>query len=235
MYNSKDNTLQGVPTAKDTGTYILSVDGDLFALTVTHNALREIAEPSNSDHKPAVCKPEDSVTEVKVVLNSGSINSLDAQSRSKLIKDFSRYLSLHDSHITLRSENVADLSESAQALVSGLGDKKKKNLSELSSLFTWVVGCGTVKSHQMNILEKLETSAKDGSLSKALGHGVSNWHVSIAKPSAPSKRRLKRQVGVTLTPKPTDPTGESVMGALYTKDCKWLQVFCLHLKLSLLN
>ena len=113
--------------------------------------------------------------------------------------------------------------------------KKKKNLSELSSLFTWVVGCGTVKSHQMNILEKLETSAKDGSLSKALGHGVSNWHVSIAKPSAPSKRRLKRQVGVTLTPKPTDPTGESVMGVLYTKDCKWLQVFFLHLKLALLH
>lgn len=208
-FDTRAGTLQGVPSEKDTGTYILSADGDLFAVTITHNPLLEIAEPAHSDNKPTTCKPQDSVTEVKVILNS-DIKTLDGKSKSKMLEDFSRHLSLHNNQVALRSQKLGDLADLAQALVSGLGDKKKKDPSKLTSLFTWIVGCGTVSSHQMSVLEKLETSAKDGTLSQAFRHSVSNWHVSITKPSSPSKRRLKRQVGVTLTPKPTEPTGKKL-------------------------
>lgn len=203
-YDTLSSTLLGVPSVKDRGTYILSVDNDLFAITVRSADLRDVAEPTHSSEEPVVCKPQDSLTQVKVTVNADTI-TLRPHERYNLIRDLSEYLSLKSQHVSLRSQTVEDVADPASALVSGVGDQKKQtsHSAETSSVLYWNIGCGIVKSHQMDILEKLETSAKDGSLGRKLGHGVIGWQVVISKgKESLGKRRLKRQVGVTATPSP---------------------------------
>ena len=177
---------------------MISVDGDLFAITVISNSQSIVAQPLQKASTSLLCKPVDSITKVTVAVNTNT-DSLSPSEQVRLIREMSAHLSLNENHISLRAEQKEDIPDVSSALVSGLGDQKRRPL-QLGSLLYWVVGCGPVKSHQMEILEHLQTSAKDGTLSKRIGHGVSSWQIAIHKPSSLSKRRLKRQVVHTQTP-----------------------------------
>ena len=64
----------------------------------------------------------------------------------------------------------------------------------------WEVGCGNVQAYHMPILQTLETSFRDGSMSKAVGHVVVGWHVTNNRP--PTPHRFKRQARIYPTPGP---------------------------------
>lgn len=160
----------------------------------------EVAQPLLSTQSPIVCRPQDSVTWATVAINT-DLGRLDPLERVKLVEDLSNHLSLSRDHVSLRAEAKGDMLDSSEALVSGLGDQKRKP-AQLGAMLYWVVGCGAVKSHQMEILERLESMAKNGRLSRSIGYGVGAWQVTITKPQSLGKRRLKRQAGVTATPAP---------------------------------
>lgn len=199
-YDSTTNELSGVPTAKDKGTVILSAGEEMFAVTVTDPSRSQVAQPVASTEE-IVCKPHDSITLVYVKLN-GDADSMSGHQRSKLVRGISEHLSLQPQHISL-SSRPTDLLESTAALVSGAGDMPTADDS--LSVLSWIVGCGPVMAHHMDILEKVESSAKDGSMSKLLETPVSGWQVQNNQPKVISKRRLKRAF-VTATPNPEEPS-----------------------------
>ena len=199
-YNADSGILEGVPTLTDKGTFVLSAAGDLFALTVRDSREDEVARQLHSAESSLLCKPQDSVTRVTVALNTDN-NGLIPSQRVRLIEETSKHLSVSKEHLSFRAERQGDMLDQSAALVSGLGDQKRKS-SQLGSVLYWVVGCGAVKSHQMEILERLEATAKNGSLGQAIGSGISSWQVTISKPRSAGKRRLKREVVATQTPTP---------------------------------
>lgn len=199
-HDPSTNTLQGVPTEKDRGTYLMSANGDLFAIEVATSSQNEVAPPASSTKQSLLCKPQDLLTRVMVAVNA-DIHTLSPLNKVQLISDLSNHLSLSRDHVSLRAEKNGDILDASVALVSGAGDQKRKPLQPVT-IMHWVVGCGPVKSHQMETLERLESTAKSGLLRQVLGHGVSIWQVTINKPPATSKRRLKRKIVVTSTPAP---------------------------------
>lgn len=199
-YNATQHTLAGVPTVKDKGTYILSVAKEMFAVTVTEATKSHIAQPTSIDEQ-ITCKPHDSITVAYVKLNSDT-DAMTALKKAELMLSLASHLSLKPNHISM-STNPTDLVDTSLALVSGTGDVPMVD-SRLSAL-SWIVGCGAVKTHHMDILEKLESTAKDGSLSRSLSAPVSGWQVQSNQPKVKSKRRLRRQL-VTATPSPSSST-----------------------------
>lgn len=173
----------------------------MFAITVSEPTKSQVARPLSFTEE-IVCKPHDSITVAYVKLNTDT-DSLPGEGRSRLVRSISQHLKLHSSHISV-SSRPKDLLDSNVALVSGAGDTAASD--DGLSVLSWIVGCGAVKSHHMDILEKVESSAKDGSMSKLLGTPVSGWQVQSNQPKLISKRRLKRGI-VTATPSP-EPESE---------------------------
>merc|ERR550532_988263 len=62
----------------------------------------------------------------------------------------------------------------------------------------WEVGCGNVYASHMPILQQLESTSHDGSMGRAVGHGIIGWHVTNNKPHSP--HRMKRQVNIRPSP-----------------------------------
>lgn len=178
----------------------------MFALSVTEPTKSQIAQLTNSDEQ-TICKPHDSITVVYVKLNADA-DTMPGPEKSRLVRSLSAHLSLKPDHISMSTRPI-DLVDSSHALVSGNGDMlpSEDSLSTLS----WIVGCGAVKSRHMDILEKLESTAKDGTLGRLLATPVSGWQVQSNQPRTVSKRRLKRQL-VTATPTPATVTvGKSLL------------------------
>lgn len=196
VFDRHKSRLLGVPGSQDKGTYILSVNNEMFAVTVTEPTKYELAQPVNID-EPTVCKSHDSITVVYVRLNADTDSMMPAE-KVRLIEDLTAHLSLKADHISV--SKPSDLLDPTHALVSGNGDISSSGDS--LSAVSWLVGCGAVKTHHMDILEKLESTAKDGSMGKVLKTGVSGWQVQSNQPKVLPKRRLKRQVLVTATPTP---------------------------------
>ena len=205
QYDSDSNELVGVPTVKDKGTYILTVGQEMFAVTVLEPTKYQLAQPVNTDEQ-TICKAHDSITVVYVKLNA-DVDSLPAIQKANLVNSMSSHLALKPNHISMLAKPT-DLVDSSRALVSGGGDVLPSDDS--LSVLSWIVGCGMVKSHHMAILEKLESTAKDGSMGKALQTAVSGWQVQSNQPKVLTKRRLKRNVKVTATPVPSVPTEPAV-------------------------
>lgn len=201
-YDPSTHLLFGVPSTKDRGTYILSAAEEIFAVTVSESLSNQVAQPTNSDEQ-ILCKPHESVTVVYVKLNK-DVQKLPTFDKTHLIQSVSDHLFLKPHLISLTSR-PSDLVDSSSALVAGPGDSALTNADSLSSL-SWLVGCGAVKSHHMDILEKLESSAKNGDLSKKLNVPVVGWQVQSNQPKIIKNRRLKRNVRATNTIVPTEPT-----------------------------
>lgn len=199
-FDVTDYKLVGVPSAKEKGTYILSANGEVFAVTVADSTKTRVAEPLGSNNE-LLCKPQESITAVYVKVNADT-GKLSPQQRVGLLLGLSKHLSLRSDQMSLAAK-PKDLVDSSAALVSGPGDAAS---SDDVSVISWVVGCGAVKSHHMDILENLESSAKDGSIGKLLGIPVSSWQVQSNQPKKITTRRLKRDVRATSTPSPEAPS-----------------------------
>lgn len=169
----------------------------MFAVSVSDSQTSQVSQPIHSDEQ-TLCKPHESVTVVYVKLNA---HDLPAPAKSLLIHGVSDFLSLKPHHISVGTQS-ADVVDSSLALVSGPGDSALPADPSLMSTLSWVVGCGAVKSHHMDILEQLESSAKNGDLSQRLDVPVSGWQVQSNQPKFIKNRRLKRNVRATNTPVP---------------------------------
>ena len=110
--------------------------------------------------------------------------------------------------------NVCEFTDST-VLVAGPGDSERlkpmwahldsSDVNQWSdaSLLQWTVGCGNVHAAHMPVLERLELTALDGSLSAALRRPVIGWHVANRQVLGQQrfKRRLSRLlVQATATP-----------------------------------
>ncbi len=54
----------------------------------------------------------------------------------------------------------------------------------------WEVGCGNVNANHMPILQQLESTSSDSSMSQAVGHGIIGWHVTNNKPHSPHRMKV---------------------------------------------
>lgn len=121
------------------------------------------------------------------------------QEKTRLVRSISSRLSLKPDHIALKAQ-PNNLQDSSSALVAGTGDAALPGA--VVSTLSWIVGCGAVKSHHMDILEELESAAKNGELGKLLGIPVNGWQVQSEQAKFIRNRRLKRDVRATATPVP---------------------------------
>lgn len=180
----------------------------MFAITVDVYQLNEVAEPLNSGRTPNQCSKKDSITEVRVILNQ-DLDGISIKDKYSLIADLGAHLKLSSSHIKFMSgsSKARDIPDTQSTLISAPGDGRREFFgAQKGSYFSWIVGCGAVKAHQMEVLERLETLAQDGSLGHRLGQGVAGWQVTIRKPEIITNRRLKRQLRATSTPLPSAVT-----------------------------
>lgn len=205
-----NHQLSGVPSVKDKGTCILSASGEVFAVTVTDSTKTRVAEPVGKNDE-LICKPHESITVVYVKVNT-DVGQLLPEKRVQLVSDLSKYLNLKSDHVSLAAQ-PRDLVDSTAALVSGPGDAATS--SNDVSVLSWVVGCGAVKSHHMDILESLESSAKDGSIGKLLGIPTSGWQVQSNQAKMITNRRLKRDVRATSTPSPMSPSPGKALSVIF--------------------
>lgn len=208
FYDDRDSSLKGLPSLTDKGTYVIDFDGDLFTITVKIYETKAVAEPSNSDSTPHTCSKKESVTEVRVILNQ-DLDTTAGLDKYQLVTSLGLHLELKSDHIRFvsGSSKAHDIPDTLSTLITGPADGRKElSGPQTGSYFSWIVGCGAVKAHQMEVLERLEALAQDGSLSDRLGYGVAGWQVTIKKPEIITNRRLKRQYRATSTPVPSAVT-----------------------------
>ena len=77
---------------------------------------------------------------------------------------------------------------STRTFFCATGDVKKP--SQPGAMMQWEVGCGNVNANHMPILQQLESTSSDSSMSQAVGHGIIGWHVTNNKPHAPHRMKV---------------------------------------------
>jgi dystroglycan 1 len=176
------------------------------------------SNPHANDFRYVKCQPNAAVTKATVIIDADE-GSLLAKERLNLLRNFSSHLGLPVSTLHLspsRDDRRAIFDDSA--LVAGPGDvKHPKHQSGL--LVQWNVGCGNVFAEHMPVLELLEITSSNGSMTKAIGYGIVGWHIASQRSVQQQTRRLKRQVNhfynqptATAAPLPSvmRPTGRPV-------------------------
>ncbi len=66
-----------------------------------------------------------------------------------------------------------------------------KRPTQPGAVLQWEVGCGNVQAHHMPILQRLEATSSDATMSGAVGHGIIGWHVTNNKPHAPHRMKVR--------------------------------------------
>jgi len=165
--------------------------------------------PSNrlNDFRHVKCQPNAAVTTATVIVDADE-GSFLAKERVNLLRKFSSHLGLPVSMVHLAPSRDDRPIFDDSALVAGPGDIKHPKHTGL--LVQWNVGCGNVFAEHMPILELLEVTSSNGSMTKTIGCGVVGWHITSKRPQ--QTRRLKRQVHfnnptATAMPSVVRPTG----------------------------
>ena len=78
--------------------------------------------------------------------------------------------------------------------MSDAGDVKKP--TQPGAVMQWEVGCGNVNANHMPILQQLEATSSDSTMSKAVGHGIIGWHVTNNKPHTHQRIKVKLQIAL---------------------------------------
>ena len=220
----KQNTLQGVPSPSDLGAIYLHAQGleqeeidPVFSVNVMDDftssfdtaamKLEEVAEK----FKLPKCLPGSAITMATVIVDT-DVHKMSSVERVSLLKSLHRHLNLDDSLLKLMPVGSKGMYDSS-ALVAGPGNVKSPQHG--GSTVQWMVGCGSVDPHHLDILQNVETSSADGSMAKAIGHGVVGWHVTNNRPQP--KKRLRRQAirptQMLATPVPTSGAPTKLTGA----------------------
>ena len=213
-FDPATNSLQGVPSPDDLGhqLYIevtaegqvtkdtLSRAKDIFAIKVVEDNVHSESnavplKDVNPDRlQPIKCQQGSSVTMATVVIDA-DVGGLSPQERLGIMDGMCSHLNMPVGVVRLLPMGNKPMFDSS-ALVAGPGDVKEPQHAGV--VMEWEVGCGNVHAAHMPILTKLESTSSDGTMSKAIGHGVIGWHVTNNKPQAP--KRMKRQLFIHPTP-----------------------------------
>lgn len=209
-FQESTKQLKGVPSPSDIGQQYLEVvvggyDNrqvkDVFSIAVTGEAPTEFvmqpSQPSTTGKPNTVrCRRNLRETAVTIVLDT-DLDQLNAKDRIQLLEKMTNFLPLSLDMLKLLPVGNKPFIDN-NALVAGPGDVKSPTNSGV--LLSWLVGCGVVNKDHMPVIMKVEPSAKDGSMSKALGKSIIGWHVTNMEQEAKIRRRRQ---AIHATPTPT--------------------------------
>ena len=164
-------------------------------------AAAAVVPPDDRTPPPVRCLPTASVTTATVVIDADAGGS-SGEERATAVRAFARHLNLPPAAVRYLPASRAPLDDRS-ALVAGVGDAAR-TAGRGGVVLQWEVGCGNVLAAHMDRLQRVETTAADGSMSAALGRGVVGWHVANKKPTAAgSKHQRQRRAVHRLSPTAT--------------------------------
>ena len=189
--------LTGLPTNNHIGrshylevTSANDVGADTFTLTVVEDSVHQSEADAGETPQPLKaikCAPGSSVTRATVIVDA-NLDQLDLQSKLALLTRLGEHLQLPAELLRLLPVAGKPMFD-ASALVSGAGDVSEP--ASDGAFVEWEVGCGNVQAFHMPVLQRLEATSADGSMTQTLGHGVVGWHVTNNRPQV--HHRLKRR------------------------------------------
>jgi len=197
--------------AKDTFNIRIS-DYSVYDEVGINSGIRPV--PKSGD-RPIRCPAGSAVTSVAVIIDA-DYSLLSSRDNVKILKSMSRHLDLPVAAFRFvpSSSGAAALMDSS-ALVAGPGDVTLAMHKGVS--LEWEVGCGYVLAPHMDTLQRVELTGKDGTMAKAIGHGVVGWHVTNRKAPGGMGSRLKKRQAVprarpsqTLQPTVSVPTSREI-------------------------
>lgn len=214
-FNADTHVFYGVPTLANIGQYYIEVIAlapngglakDVFSIHVTkENKPVSVTKPlksSNSGLAPFVrCSPGEAETAFTLIVDA-DMTLLPPRHIVRLLKDLEQHLQLASEMFKVSPAGNKPLFD-ASALVSGPGNTKTPKHPGI--LVTWLVGCGKVEPPHMPVLQKIETTSANGSLSDAIKHGIIGWQVTNNKIQ---EKRVRRAIIATpsIGPIPTSMT-----------------------------
>ena len=204
IFESDTRTFLGVPTLANIGQYYIEVIAmspnqdvakDVFSIHVTKenkpiSAMKPL-KSSSSGLAPFVrCSPGEAETAFTLIVDA-DMTLLSPHSIVGLLKDLEQHLQLASEMFKVSPAGNKPLFDTS-ALVSGPGNTKTPKHPGI--LVTWLVGCGKVEPPHMPVLQKIETTSANGSLSDAIKHGIIGWQVTNNKIQ---EKRVRRAIMTT--------------------------------------
>lgn len=213
-YDEGTQILRGIPGRDDVGNTVaieVQAVGQFSNDTQSHaKAVFGISVVEDSSHtgtsatpfkeaatdgmKPIKCPEGSSVTMVTIIIDT-DLSGLQSEEKVGMLHGLCSHLSIPAELPRLMPVGNRPMFDSS-ALVAGPGDVKRPN--HPGAVLQWEVGCGIVNANHMPVLQTVEATAHDGSMSNAVGHGIIGWHVTNNKIHAP--HRMKRQAAIQPTP-----------------------------------
>jgi len=186
-----DNDLQQMLTYTDTFEIRVAEESS----NIVERDVSSLSDAISDDTAPRSirCLPGTAVTTATLVVDADVMRMTGAE-RSQMLKAIAAHLELPVSGLRLTAASGNTPIDDGSALVAGAGNVPSTSTDESrpKTLVQWEVGCGNVFSAHMAVLQRVETTALDGSMASAIGRGVIGWHVANKKPA--SALRLRRQV-----------------------------------------
>ena len=214
-YDAASHSLRGIPSQEEAGTSLfiqvqamgqfsndtLSTAKDVFALNIVEDGSHSATSATplkeafaGEGMKPIRCPDGSSVTMVTIIVDT-DLGGIGAEDKVGMLHGLCSHLSIPPELPRLMPVGNRPMFDSS-ALVAGPGDVKKPRFP--GAVVQWEVGCGNVNANHMPVLQTVEATAHDGSMSNAVGHGIIGWHVTNNKMHAP--HRMKRQAAIQPTP-----------------------------------
>jgi dystroglycan 1 len=227
LYDDASKTLRGIPGEDEAGQqYFIEVTAisqisndtlshakDIFTINVAEDnppatSATPLKEASTDGMKPIRCQEGSPVTMVTIIVDT-DLSIMVPHAKIGLMNKMCSHLNIPPELLRMLPVGNKPMFDSS-ALVAGPGDVKKPQFG--GTTIQWEVGCGNVNANQMPVLTQVESTSSDGSMGKALGHGIIGWHVTNNRPHA--AHRMKRQAAVmptaTLMPTMGPPSRQPV-------------------------
>ncbi|KAJ8302124.1 hypothetical protein KUTeg_021111 [Tegillarca granosa] len=221
--------LKGIATPSDIGQHYIEIKvsgpknseaKDVFSVSVNGETPGVLYFSKATDNqKPQVvrCKREQPETAVTIVLDT-DVTLLSSPERVNLLDQLTNSLNLLPEMLKLLPVGNKPMFDSS-ALVSGPGDVKSPKFS--GAMASWLVGCGKVEKDHMPVLQYVESAAKNGSITRSIGHSVIGWHVTSSHfQEKPHRRRRALRATATAVITQAPPTKPPVEVITPTKTFK---------------
>ena len=227
-YDASRATLYGIPSQDELGsTFYIEVHGlgrftndtlshakDVFVINVvednTHpgTSATPLKDTLGDGMKPIKCAEGSAVTMVTIIVDI-DLSGTPADKKVGVLRGFCSHLAIPPELPRLIPVGNRPMFDSS-ALVAGPGDVKRPQYP--GAVVQWEVGCGNVNANHMPVLQRVEATAHNGSMSSAVGHGIIGWHVTNNKIHVPKRMRRHAAIQPTATLMPTlgPPTHQPV-------------------------
>ncbi|CAL4129925.1 unnamed protein product, partial [Meganyctiphanes norvegica] len=188
------HVVEGVAGPADRGQHYITIkavgaDGtkakDVFSVDVTDMSSEEISRQGG-------CSNKVDLTVASVVINK-SLSAMNAKNRVRTLRAASKLLAVKKLFLTSVMQDLDPLANNA-AIMTGPGSSLKSGHMGMSQI-DWVVGCrGEVSARQQDTVERLKTTAEDGTLEQAINVPVLGWMIVQVHAKA---LRVRREVDYT--------------------------------------